>query len=425
MNVLTLILAGGRERRLSILAAQRAKPALPFAGKYRIIDFALSNCVNSGLRRVAVLPDYRPQPLIDHLGLGGPWDLDRRRPNGLFIWQPFRDEFAEDVYRGTAGALYQNRRRLAESNSDVTLVLAGDQVYTMDYRPLLQRHAERGADLTIGVVNVRPEETYRFGMVTTDEQNRVVAFHEKPLQSTSTLGSMGVYVFSTARLLRRLEEDARDPASSHEIGLNLIPRMVQQDAVYAESFTGYWQDVGSLPVYWRSQLDLLEEQPALDIADPRWVIHTRSEERPPVKLLPGSKVQRSLISNGCVIHGQVINSVLSPGVYVEPGAIVRDAIVMSGTVIGADAVVDRCIIDENTRIGAGAQVGTGDDVRPNVTDPDHITEGLTVIGPRVDLPAGTVVGRHCRIDPEVTAADLPGTEIPSGTTVMRALTMGA
>jgi glucose-1-phosphate adenylyltransferase len=421
MNVQTLILAGGRERRLSILAAQRAKPALPFAGKYRIIDFALSNCVNSGLRRVAVLPDYRPQPLIDHLGLGGPWDLDRRRPNGLFIWQPFRDEFSEDVYRGTAGALYQNRRRLVEANSDVTLVLAGDQVYTMDYRPLLALHQQRGADLTIGVVSVRPEETYRFGIVTTDENNRVVAFHEKPLHSDSTIGSMGVYIFNTARLLRRLEEDARDPASSHEIGLNLIPRMVQQDQVYAEHFTGYWQDVGSLPVYWRSQLDLLEEEPALDISNPRWVIHTRSEERPPVKLLPGSRVKRSLISNGCVIHGEVINSVLSPGVRVEPGAVVRDSIVMLDTVIGADAVVDRCIIDENARIGAGARLGNGEDLRPNITEPGHITEGLTLIGPRVDLPAGIVVGRHCRIDPEVTATDLPGQEIPSGTTVMRAL----
>lgn len=421
MNVQTLILAGGRERRLSILAAQRAKPALPFAGKYRIIDFALSNCVNSGLRRVAVLPDYRPQSLIDHLGLGGPWDLDRRRPNGLFIWQPFRDEFSEDVYRGTAGALYQNRRRLAESNRDVTLVLAGDQVYTWDYRPLLQRHQERGADLTIGVVDVRPEETYRFGMVTTDSDSRVVAFHEKPRQSESTIGSMGVYIFNTAKLLRRLEEDARDPASSHEIGLNLIPRMVQQDNVFAERFTGYWQDVGSLPVYWRSQLDLLEEEPALNISNPRWVIHTRSEDRPPVKLLPGAQVTRSLISNGCVIHGQVINSVLSPGVRVEPGAVVRDSIIMLDTVIGANAVVDRCIIDENTRVGAGAQLGSGDDMRPNITEPGHITDGLTVIGHHVELPAGIVIGRHCRIDPEVTATDLPGQEIAGGTTVMRAL----
>lgn len=421
MNVLTLILAGGRERRLSILASQRAKPALSFAGKFRIIDFALSNCVNSGLRRVAILTDYRPQSLLDHLGLGGPWDLDRRRPNGLFIWQPFRDEFNEDIYRGTAGALHQNRRRLADDNNNITLVLSGDQVYTMDYRPLLEAHQKSGADLTIGVVPVSPDEAYRFGMVTPDETGRVVSFQEKPRQSASTLGSMGVYVFNTQALLRRLEEDARDPASSHEIGRNLIPRMVQQDRVFAYRFDGYWQDVGSLAVYWRAQLDLLGEAPALDLNNPQWVIHTRSEERPPVKLLPDAQVQHSLISNGCIIEGQVINSVLSPGVRVERGAVVRDSIVMLDTIIGADAVVDRCILDENVVIGAGAQVGVGDDVRINMTEPEEITEGITVIGCSAEIPPGTIIGRQSRIDPEVTGADLPDQEIPGGTTVMHAL----
>lgn len=420
MQVLTLILAGGRERRLSILAADRAKPALPFAGKYRIIDFALSNCVNSGLRRVALLTDYRPQSLLDHVGLGGPWDLDRRRPNGLFIWQPYRDEFSEDIYRGTAGALHQNRRRLAEDN-DVTLVLSGDQVYSMDYRPLLAAHAASGADLTIGVVPVQPEEAHRFGMVTLGADNQVVEFHEKPRQSTSTLGSMGVYVFNTQALLKRLAEDSRDPASSHEIGRNLIPRMVLQDRVLAYTFDGYWQDVGSLSVYWRAQLALLADEPSLDLNNPGWVIHTRSEERPPVKLLAGAKVQRSLISNGCVVQGTVINSVLSPGVRIEPGAVVRDSIVMLDTVIGADALVDRCVVDENVRIGAGAQLGVDTELRPNVTEPDHFSDGLTVIGSGAQLPAGIVIGRHCRIDPGVSADDMPEGTIASGTTIMQAL----
>lgn len=420
MNVLTLILAGGRERRLSILAADRAKPALPFAGKYRIIDFALSNCVNSGLRRVALLTDYRPQSLLDHVGLGGPWDLDRRRPNGLFIWQPYRDEFSEDIYRGTAGALHQNRRRLAEDN-DVTLVLSGDQVYSMDYRPLLAAHTASGADLTIGVVPVQPEDAHRFGMVTAGADGRVVEFHEKPRQSTGTLGSMGVYVFNTQALLQRLAEDSRDPTSSHEIGRNLIPRMVLQDQVLAYTFDGYWQDVGSLSVYWRAQLALLADQPSLDLNNPGWVIHTRSEERPPVKLLAGARVQRSLISNGCVIQGTVINSVLSPGVRVEPGAVVRDSIVMLDTVIGADALVDRCVVDENVRIGAGAQLGVDMELRPNVTEPDHFSDGLTVIGSGAQLPAGIEVGRHCRIDPGVSAEDLPDSRIASGTTIMQAL----
>ena len=423
MNVLTLILAGGRERRLSILAAHRAKPALSFAGKYRIIDFALSNCVNSGLRRVAMLTDYRPQSLLDHVGLGEPWDLARRRPNGLFIWQPYRDEYNEDIYRGTAGALHQNRRRLMSDDNDVTLVLSGDQVYMMDYRPLLQAHAESGADLTIGVVRVPSEETYRFGMITTDNDGRVVEFLEKPFRSSSTLGSMGVYVFNTATLLRRLEEDARDPASSHEIGRNIIPRMVQQDQVVTHTFDGYWQDVGSLAVYWRAQLDLLADESGLDLTSQEWVIHTRSEERPPVKILPGGHVERSLISNGCIVQGQVINSVLSPGVRVEPGAVIRDSIVMLDTVIGAEAVVDRCIVDENVVIGAGAQLGAGDATRRNMTEPEHLTGGLTVIGYGAHLPSGIVVGRQCRIDPEVTADELPS-EITGGTTIMRSLQVG-
>lgn len=419
MNVMTLILAGGRERRLGILAAHRAKPALPFAGKYRMIDFALSNCVNSGLQRIAMLPDYRPQSLLDHVGQGDPWDLGRRQPNGLFVWQPYRDEFSEDVYRGTAGALNQNWRRLAESGCEHTLILSGDQVYTMDYRPLLQAHADRGADLTIGVVPVDPDQVHRFGMITIDDESRVRQFQEKPREATTPWGSMGVYVFRTETLLRRLREDARDPASSHELGLNLVPRMVAEDRVAAFPFEGYWQDVGSLPVYWRAQLDLLQDSPTLDLHNDDWVIHTRSEERPPVRLLPGSRVRRALISNGCVIQGEVINSVLSPGVRVEAGAIVRDSVIMLDTTIGANAVVDRCIVDEAVRIGAGAQLGVGEEIRPNTMAGEYLQEGLSVVGHRAHVPEGVTIGRHCRIDPEVRAADFPSRSVASGTTIMK------
>jgi glucose-1-phosphate adenylyltransferase len=249
----------------------------------------------------------------------------------------------------------------------------------------------------------------------------VVEFHEKPRQTTATLGSMGVYVFNTQVLLQRLAEDSRDPASSHEIGGNLIPRMVLRDRVMAYTFEGYWQDVGSVAVYWKAQLDLLADEPSLDLNNSDWVIHTRSEERPPVKLLPGAQVQRSLISNGCVIGGTVINSVLSPGVRVEAGAVVRDSIVMLDTVIGADAVVDRCIVDENVTIGVGAQLGVGDELRPNGTEPEHLIDGLTVIGHGAQLPPGIIIGRQSRIDPEVTVEDLPKGVIASGTTIMQAL----
>ncbi|GAC1653645.1 MAG: glucose-1-phosphate adenylyltransferase [Herpetosiphon sp.] len=421
MNVMTLVLAGGRERRLSILAAHRPKPALSFAGKYRIIDFALSNTVNSGLRRVAILPDYRPQQLLDHVGLGGPWDLNRRRPNGLFIWQPFRDEYSEDVFRGTAGALNQNLRRLEDSGSDVVLLLSGDQIYTMDYRPLLAAHAERNADLTMGVVKVKAEDVHRFGMVQSHSDGRVREFQEKPVESTSLWGSMGVYVFKLEALVRRLREDACDPASSHDIGLNIVPRMVDQDSTFSYQFDGYWQDVGTLHVYWQTQLALMGEELHLNIHDPNWVIHTRSEERPPVKVLPGAAVHHSLVSNGCVIEGQVINSVLSPGVRVAAGAIVRDSIVMLNTTIEAGAVIDRCVIDEAVVIGAGATVGAGQSVRPNRTEPGTITDGLTVVGTRATIPGGITIGRNCRIDPDVSGSDFQGLEIPSGATTMRAM----
>ncbi|WP_029215443.1 glucose-1-phosphate adenylyltransferase family protein [Kallotenue papyrolyticum] len=415
MNVLTLILAGGRARGLSILATHRAKPALPFAGKYRIIDFALSNAVNSGLRRVAVLTDYRPQSLLDHLGLGGPWDLNRRRPNGLFIWQPFRDEFSEDLYRGTVGALHQHRRALEDASIDVVLVLSGDQVYTMDYRPLLEAHVRTNADLTLAVVPVPPAEAHRFGMVSIDAERRVVGFQEKPRQTSATLGSMGIYVFSRAALLRQLDLDAADPASSHEFGRDLIPRMVLQERVYAYPFDGYWQDVGTLMVYWRAQLELLGEQPALNLNAPGWRIYTRSEERPPVKLLPGGHIERSLVANGCVVRGTVINSVLSPGVRVERGAVVRDSVIMLDTLIEAEAQVDRCVVDENVVIGAGAQVGLGTARVPNRTEPERFADGLSVIGCNVRIPAGSRIGRHVRIDPD---AALPSEVIPDGATVL-------
>jgi glucose-1-phosphate adenylyltransferase len=418
MDVMTLILAGGRERRLSILAAHRAKPALPFAGKYRIIDWALSNCVNSGLHRAALLPDYRAQTLLDHVGLGGPWDLNRRRPNGLFIWQPFRDEYNEDRYRGTAGALFQNRRRLLESDCDVVLVLSGDQVYTMDYRPLLEAHRKRRADATIAVVPVPPDQTYRFGMVQYGDDGRVTEFEEKPQQSTSQWGSMGVYVFSTKLLLDLLETDGRDPASAHDIGANIVPRLVEQHQVYAHPFDGYWQDVGTLPIYWRAQLDLLNIPPPLMLNNERWLIRTRSEERAPVKLLGGARAERSLISNGCVIEGEVINSVLSPGVHVAQGAVVRDSVVMLDSRIGAGAVVDRCVVDERVVVGSNARLGVGDDDVRNRTEPRHYSDGISVIGYGAQLPDGIVVGRHCRIDPEIGPDDLPSLEIASGTTVM-------
>jgi glucose-1-phosphate adenylyltransferase len=419
MSVLTLILAGGAGSRLSVLGEKRAKPAVPFGGKYRIIDFPLSNAVNSDLYRIAVLTQYRPHSLMEHLGIGEPWDLNRRRPNGLQIWQPYRGRRDQDWYRGTSDALYQNRNFIAEDGSDLLLILSGDHIYKQDYRDLLRFHQEKGADLTVAVMNVRPDEVHRFGIMSVDADQRITQFAEKPKQSDSTLASMGIYVFNAAFLLQQLEEDAQDPTSAHDFGKNIIPKMVERDRVFAYPFDGYWVDVGTIAAYWKTNQALLEDNPALDLYDPNWVIHTRSEERPPVKCKPPGKIDNSLLSNGCVIHGTVINSVLSPGVRVERGAVVRDSVIMNDTTIKAGALVNCCVLDKEIEIGADAQVGVGDDNTPNELEPANLDTGITIAGKRARIPAGATIGRNCRIDSNVTPDDFERMEIPCGGTITK------
>ena len=419
MSVLTLILAGGEGNRLSILGEKRVKPAIPFGGKYRLIDFPLSNAVNSDLYRVAVLTQHHPHSLIEHLGTGEPWDLNRHRPNGLRIWQPYRGRRDQDWYRGTAAALHQNRNLIGEDGSDLLLVLSGDHIYKQDYRDLLRFHRETKADLTVAVVHVRPDEVHRFGIMSVDADQRITKFAEKPGHSDSILASMGIYVFNTAFLLRRLEEDAPDSDSVHDFGRNIIPRMVERDQVFAYPFSGYWVDVGTIATYWEANLALLEETPALDLYDQDWVIHTHSEERPPVKCkLPG-EIHNSLLSDGCIINGTVINSVLSPGVRVERAAVVRDSVVMNDTTIKAGALVDRCVLDKEIEIGAGAQVGVGEDNTPNQLEPANLHVGITIVGKRTRLPAGATIGRNCRIDSNVTPDNFERLDIPSGAVVAR------
>lgn len=419
MNVLTMILAGGQGSRLSILGEKRAKPAVPFAGKYRIIDFPLSNAVNSGLNRIAVLTQYRPHSLMQHIGIGEPWDLNRRWPMGVQLWQPYRGRKDQDWYRGTADAFYQNRNFMRDSGCDTVLILSGDHIYKQDYRDLLRYHEEKKADLTVSVMNVPQDEVFRFGIMTTDADQRIVKFTEKPKKSESTLASMGIYVFNMEFLLRRLEEDGDDPNSSHDFGKNLIPKMVEQDQVFAYPYSGYWVDVGTISAYWETSLAMTQEKPELDLYDPKWVIHTRSEERPAVKLGPAGQSRDSLICNGCVIDGTVINSVLSPGVRVERGALVSDSIVMNDTVIRAGATVNRCVLDKNIEIGAGAQVGVGDDMTPNQLEPGNLDTGITILGKNARVPAGAIIGRNCRIDPNTTNTDYSELQVPSGATISR------
>ncbi len=420
-NILAVILAGGQGERLSILSEKRAKPAVPFAGKYRIIDFALSNCVNSGIYQVAVLTQYRPHSLNDHIGIGKPWDLDRLQ-GGVHLLQPFMGRQEADWYQGTADAVYQNLSFIMESNCDYVLILAGDHIYRMDYRPMIAFHQQHNADVTLGGVVVPLEEGHRFGILETDASGRVVSFEEKPPQPRGTLGSMGIYVFNPETLARVLLADAHPaasgPPSQHDFGRNIIPGLVTQGGrVYAYPFNGYWQDVGTIDAYWETHMGLLEDHPAFDLYDPSWVIHTRSEERPPAHVQSRADVHRSLISHGCIIKGRVEHSVLSPGGVVEEGAVVRDSIILFDTVIGAGSVVDRAILDKEVVVGKNCRIGEGDDQTPNKLEPSRLNTGISLVGKRTHLPDGLTVGRNCKIGADLSPEDFPNTSLPSGETV--------
>ncbi len=419
MQTLAVLMAGGAGTRLTVLSDKRSKPAVPFAGKYRIIDFTLSNCVNSGIYDVAVLTQYRPHSLNTHIGIGKPWDLDRQR-GGVHLRQPYQGSSADlDWYRGTADAVYRNLDFIQEKNPDLVLILSGDHIYKMDYRPMLTYHREKGADLTVGVMEVPLEETDRFGIMTVNRNMRITEFHEKPKErDKGTLASMGIYIFDTDILVQRLSE-GRPESPRIDFGKDVIPSMIAQDKVYAYPFEGYWVDVGTIQSFWETNLALsgADDGNTLKLHDPDWVIHTRSEERPPVKLGPQAQVINSLISNGCVIRGRVENSVLSPGVYVSPGAVVRDSVLINDTWIGPGAIIDRAIIDENVVIGAGTKLGYGEDRTPNQAMPDRLNTGITVVGSGAHIPGGLTIGRNVLINCDRLESDFPGAEIPSGETV--------
>jgi glucose-1-phosphate adenylyltransferase len=417
--VVALVLAGGQGERLSVFSRERAKPAVPFGGKYRIIDFTLSNCVNSGLYDVAVLTQYRPHSLNDHIGIGRPWDLDRSF-RGIRLMQPFLGRRDSDWYRGTADAVSQNLTFVTTPNRDeLMLVLSGDHVYRMDYRRMLDFHEQRGADATVAVFEVPIEEANRFGTLITDDRDRVIDFDEKPAKPRSTLISMGIYVFDKEVLQERLAEDAGAKGSNHDFGHDIIPAMVGRDRVYAYRFNGYWQDVGTIDSYWDANMGLLKEPPEFDLYDPEWVIHTRSEERPPARIVSEARVVRSLISHGCVIHGTVEHSVLSPGVFVGAGAVIRDSIVMTDSVIGPGAVIDRSILDKEVQVERGAVVGFGESDTPNRMEPQRLTSGITIVGKRAHIPAGIRIGRNCMIDAAAQISDFAGAPmVASGASIL-------
>src|SRR6188472_104321 len=410
---MAIILAGGEGERLSILSQERAKPAVPFGGKYRIIDFTLSNCVNSDIDDVVVLTQYNPRSLNDHIGLGRPWDLDRTR-GGVKLLQPYiaRGRVAE-WYRGTADAVLRNMNVIEHDPSDTIVLLAGDHIYKMDYQPFLAAHRRHRADVTIAVRRVPLAEASRMGILAMDDSDRITEWQEKPKQPKSDLASMGVYVFSKKTLRRWLSDDRVD------FGRHIIPEMLDAGArVFGYRYSGYWQDVGTIQSFWEANMALLEDEPELDLYDPEWVIHTRSEERAPAKVGPTAQVHRSLISHGCVINGTVVNSVLSPGVRVDVGAVIRDSIVMFDSVIRSGAVVDRSILDKEVIVGPGAIVGDGPDFdTPNRQEPTRLNTGITVIGKRAMIPRGARIGRNVKVAGDVKSTDFASRVVKSGASV--------
>ena len=329
VKIKAVILAGGKGTRLGVLTIKRAKPAVPFGGKYRIIDFALSNCVNSNIFDVMVLTQYRPHSLNDHIGKGRPWDLDRSFTGGVRLLQPYQGSFDTDWYAGTADAVTQNLNFIRQGRPEYVLILSGDHIYEMDYDMLVQYHRDKGADATVCTIRVPLDEASRFGIVDTDHDYRVTDFVEKPESPPGNLANMGVYVFGYAALQRVLQEDQFDSSSEHDFGKNILPKMVADRMdVYAYPYGGYWIDVGTVDAYWEAHMDLLSSPPSLNLNDRTWVIHTRSEERPPVRIGTNARIVDSMITDGAVIGaGAVIErSILSPGVFVGPGAVIRESV---------------------------------------------------------------------------------------------------
>lgn len=384
MRTRAVILAGGEGSRLGVMTAKRTKPAVPFAGKYRIIDFTLSNCVNSDIFDVMILAQYRPQSLIEHIGAGGPWDLNREFTGGVRILTPYKARGASDWYLGTADAVQQNFLFIKQGRPEQVLILSGDHIYEMNYDALVAFHRDHDADLTMATIRVPIAEASRFGIVGVDDDYQVTSFVEKPNNPPSTLANMGVYLFNLDVLDTALWEDHQDTTSDHDFGKNILPRLIAQGKrVFAFPYSGYWVDVGTVASYWQAHMDLLKDPPSIDLNDRSWIIHTRTEERPPVRIVSGAIIKNSMIADGCVIGSgaEIERSILSPGVVVKPGAVIRESIILTECVIESGAVIERTVIDKRAHIHANARVGSiqSDELR------------ISMIGKHSVLPEGIVV----------------------------------
>ena len=415
-EMIAMLLAGGQGSRLGVLTIKVAKPAVAFGGKYRIIDFPLSNCINSGIDTVGVLTQYQPLRLNTHIGIGIPWDLDRNI-GGVSVLPPYEKSGNSEWYTGTANAIYQNLDYMESYNPDYVLILSGDHIYKMDYEVMLDFHKASGAEVTIAAMPVPLEEAKRFGIVLTDENHKITDFEEKPEQPRGNLASMGIYIFNWKTLKDALVAKANQPAL--DFGKHVIPYCHENGApLFAYEYTGYWKDVGTLYSYWEANMELIDIVPEFNLYEEYWKIYTRSDILPPQYISGGSVVERSIIGEGSSIYGQVYNSVIGCGVTIGENTVVRDSIIMNETIIGNDCVINKGIIAENVIIGNGVKLGVLEE-KENETDPHIYNQGLVTVGEKSKVPDGVTVGKNSVILGITDLQDYPGGVLDSGKSLIK------
>ena len=416
-KMIAMLLAGGQGSRLGVLTDKVAKPAVTFGGKYRIIDFPLSNCINSGVDTVGVLTQYQPLRLNTHIGIGIPWDLDRNI-GGVSILPPYEKIRNSEWYTGTANAIYQNMEYMETYHPEYVLILSGDHIYKMDYEIMLDYHRSNHADVTIAAMPVPMEEASRFGIVVTEEGGRILEFQEKPLNPKSNLASMGIYIFSWPVLRDALLQLRNVPGC--DFGKHVIPHCHGQgQRLFAYEYNGYWKDVGTLASYWQANMELIDIVPEFNLYEEYWKIYTNSSLLPPQYVAEDALINRSIICNGSEIYGQVHNCIIGSGVIIGKGAVVRDSIIMKDTVIGDNCVIDKAIIAEAVEIGNHAVLGIGAEV-PNRMKPDIYTFGLVTIGENSVIPPGVQIGKNTAVNGITRREDYPDGRLVSGETLIKA-----
>ncbi len=415
-EMLAMLLAGGQGSRLGILTLTKAKPAVAFGGKYRIIDFPMSNCINSGVDTVGVMTQYQPLTLNRHIGIGIPWDLDRKSGGVTILAPHVKGGEQGEWYSGTANAIYQNMGYINNCNPTYILILSGDHIYKMDYSKMLDFHKKNNCDCTISVLEVPLEEASRFGIMNTDENDKIYEFEEKPENPKNNLASMGIYIFTWDKLREALIKDNKIHPDS-DFGKHIIPMMLDEGkTVFAYRFKDYWKDVGTIESYWAANMELVRHVPEFNLYEDFWHIYTDSEHQPPQYTSADAEVKTSLISDGCEIYGTVESSILGPEVIVEKGAIVKDSIIMENCVIKENSVISRCIIDEFSQIGENVIMGHGENV-PNFKKPDIYNTGITVVGQHSVIPKDVIIGKNCCIYGNTTASDYADGKLESGGTI--------